>query len=130
MGIFSEGLGRYIERDDLSLKTASAETASTTQAAVEIGDKRLLNLEVVVSAVSGTPTMLITIEGSNDGANWYTLGEIGSDGFACGSLDAPANITTTGTYRGAIPAARYVRSKSTIGGGSPSLTYSVGGSAV
>jgi hypothetical protein len=130
MSVFSEGLGRYIARDDVSLKTSGAEAASTTQAGVELGDKAVMDLEVVVSAASGSsPTMLITIEGSNDGSNWYALGEIGSDGFAVGALAAPANITTTGTYRAALPAARYVRTKSTIGGSSPSFTYSVGGSA-
>ncbi len=126
MGGYSDGLGRYLNRDEHTLKTAGAETASTTHSPVEIGDKAVLDVEVIVTAVSGTtPTLLTTIEGSNDGQTWYALGEIGSDGFAVGSLAAPANITAAGTYRAALPAARYVRSKSTIGGTTPSFTYSI-----
>jgi hypothetical protein len=74
--------------------------------------------------------MLITIEGSFDGLTWFTLALIGSDGCRVGSVGTtPANFTTTGTVRAAIPATRYVRSKSTIAGTTPSFTYSVGGNA-
>lgn len=133
MGVYSEGLGRYLDREDVSLKASGAETTSTTHAAVELGDKAVLNLEIAVTAASGTPTMVVTIEGSHDGLTWYTLGRIGLDEYLPGyesAATAPANITATGTYRATIPAARFVRSKSTIGGGTPSLTYSIGGSAV
>jgi hypothetical protein len=131
MAVFSEGLGRIIARDDVSLKTLGAETASTTASAVELGDKATMSLEVYVSLVSGTtPTMIVTIEGSHDNSNWFTLGRIGLNGFDVGGLaTAPSNITAAGTYRGEIPAARFVRSKSTIGGTTPSFTYSVGGTA-
>ena len=130
MGAYSEGLGRYLNRDEATLKTTGAETASTTHSPVEVGDKAVINVEVLVSAVTGTtPTMLITIEGSNDGLTWYALGEIGSDSFGIGSLAAPANITAAGTYRAALPAARYVRSKSTITGTTPSFTYGIALSA-
>lgn len=132
MGVQSEGLGRYLNRDDLSLKVVGNEITSTTHAAVEVGDHAVLNLEVVVTGTPGgtSPTLLLTIEGSNDAFDWYTLGRIGSNGFGVGPLGtAPADIRAAGTYRAAIPAARFVRSKSTIGGTSPDFTYSVGGSA-
>lgn len=131
MAVYSEGLQRYINRDDLSLKTSGAETASTTHASNELGDKSTLYLAVEVTAASeSTPTMLVTIEGSNDGITWFTLGRIGLNGYSPGSIGtAPTDITTTGTHRAIIPAARYVRSKSTIAGGTPSFTYSVGGNS-
>ncbi len=132
MGRFSEGLQRYLNRDDLSLKTSGAETASTTGASVEIGDKSILNLVVDVTAASGTtPTLVVVIEGSDDGLTWYELGRIGSDGYRDGSVGtAPANFTAVATVRSSIPAARFVRYRSIIGGTTPSFTFSVGGSAV
>lgn len=131
MGLFSDGLQRFLERDTVSLKTSGAETASTTGQAQELGDKRTMNLTVDVTAVTGTsPTMVVDIEGSDDNINWHVLARIGSDGYRVGSVGtAPANFTTTGTVRCTVPAARYVRHKSTIGGTTPSFTYSVGGSA-
>ncbi len=131
MAVQSEGLQRTIARDDVSLKISGAETASTTQPGTELGDKTVMNLTVDVTAFAGTsPTLLITIEASSDGFTWFTAGLIGSDGYRMGSLGTtPANFTTTGTVRALIPAARYVRSKSTIAGTTPSFTYSVGGNA-
>jgi hypothetical protein len=131
MGVISDGLGRTLLRDDLSLKTSGAETASTTGTAVELGDKRTMNIEVAVTAASGTtPTLTVDIEGSHDGLTWYQLARIGSNGFRLGGVGtAPADITTTGTHRATVPAARYVRYKSNIAGTTPSFTYSVGGSS-
>lgn len=131
MGEFSNGLGRYLNRDDLSLKAAGLEAASTTGVAIEIGDKAIMNLDVVVSAVAGAGTVLVTVEGSHDGLTWYTLGRIGKDEYLPGfenAATAPAVIDAIGTYRATLPAARYVRYKSTIAG--TSVTYSIGGTAV
>lgn len=131
MGRYSDGLQRYLNRDDLSLKTSGAEGASTTSTAHELGDKTAMSLTVDVSAASGSsPTMTVVIEGSDDGTNWHTLATFGSDGYRVGSVGtAPANFITTGTVRGTVPAARFVRSRSVIGGSGPSFTYSVGGSS-
>lgn len=126
MGVYSEGLGRYLDKDDVTLKVSGSESTTTTHSAVEIGDRSTLYLEV---AVTVAPTaLLIAIEGSNDNQNWIQLGRIGSDGFQVGSIGtSPSNITSTGTYRAVLPAARYVRSKSVTLTGTP--TYSIGGSA-
>lgn len=133
MGAYSEGLGRYLNRDDLTLKTSGAEGASTTHSAYELGDKSMMYLKVDVTAASGTnPTLLVTVEGSDDNSNWFTIGRIGANGYDLGAHvgTAPTNFTTTATVRAVMPATRYVRSKSTIGGtGGPSFTYSVGGNA-
>jgi hypothetical protein len=83
-------------------------------------------VQVTVTAKSGTPTMSVVIEGSNDNSNWFTLGTIGSDGYGAGTTaTAPTDFSNTGTTRAALPAAQFIRSRSVIGGGSPSVTYSV-----
>jgi len=131
VGVFSSGLDRYLNRDDITLKQSSAETASATGSGVELGDKASMALIVDVTAATGTsPTLLVTVEGSNDGSVWYTLAKIGANGVVYGDVAAaPSNFTTAATVRAVVPAARFVRSKSTIGGTTPSFTYSVAGSA-
>jgi hypothetical protein len=128
---YSDGLGRYLNRTDLTLKTSGVEAASTTSSAQELGDQGTMTLLVDVTAASGSsPTMVVVIDGSDDNTNWHEIGRIGSDGYRAGSVGtAPANFTTTGAVRCTLPAARYVRSRSIIGGGTPSYTYSVQGSA-
>lgn len=126
MAKFSDALRRFLRRDDFTLKSSGAEIASTTGSAVELGDAGTLSFVVDVTAVGGTPTLIVDIEGSIDGTTWFLLARVGSDGYRVGSVGAaPANITGVVTVRGACPASRHVRYRSTIGGGIPSLTYSV-----
>jgi hypothetical protein len=82
---------------------------------------------VAVTAASGTtPTMTVVVEGSNDATTWFELGTIGANGYRAGSIGtAPSNFTTTATSRGAFPAVQYLRTRSVIGGTTPSFTYSV-----
>jgi hypothetical protein len=127
MGKFSDALKRTIRRSDVTLKASGAETASTTGTGVEVGEGQAVNVTVDVTAVSGTtPTMTVVIEGSNDGTNWYELGTIGANGAKVGQVGtAPSNLTATATVRASLPGARHVRSRSVIGGTTPSFTYSV-----
>ena len=82
MGVYSESLGRFLNRSDVTLKAAGAETASTTSSWVELGDMGVMNLLVNVTAISGTtPTALVTIEGSNDLITAYTLARVGANGI-------------------------------------------------
>lgn len=129
MGKFSDGLQRILQRDDISIKTSGAETVSTTGSSQEIGDARAMTLTLDITAVSGTsPTMVVDIEGSDDGVNFHVLARIGTDGYRIGSIGtAPANFTGADTERFTILAARFIRYKSTIGGTNPSFTYSIGG---
>lgn len=132
MGVYSESLGRILNRSDLTLKAAGAETASTTSSWNELGDMGAMNLLVNITAISGTtPTMLLTIEGTNDLITAYTLARVGANGviYGANALTDPTNFTT-GTYAVlcALVSARYVRSRSVIGGTTPSFTYSVAGS--
>ncbi|MFF8831380.1 hypothetical protein [Streptomyces sp. NPDC015131] len=128
MPSYSSGLGRFVKRDArTSLKASGAETSSTTGTAMELGDAGSLVVTVDVTAASGTtPTMVVDIEGSADGSNWFPLGQFGANGYRSGSVGtAPSNFTAAATTRGAVTGAPYVRHKSTIGGTTPSFTYSI-----
>lgn len=124
---YSSGLGRFTNREALTLKASAAETASTTGTAVELGDAATITATVAVTAASGTsPTMVVDIEGSDDNTNWFSLGQFGANGYRAGSVGtAPSNFTAAATARGAVTGAPYIRYKSTIGGTTPSFTYSV-----
>lgn len=110
------------------LKSSAAETSSTTHSsfATAAGEDTAI-VSVVVSASSGTtPTLLVTVEGSLDGTTWFTLGTIGTNGFSVGNGTAATNLTTTNTgVNGVFHATPFVRSRSTVGGTTPSFTYSV-----
>lgn len=127
MATFSNALGRWVARSAATLKASAAETASTTGTALELGDASTMHVTVDVTAASGTtPTMTVDIEGSNDNVNWAVIGTFGADGYRAGSVGtAPSNLTAAATVRGVLPAARYVRHKSTIAGTTPSFTYSI-----
>lgn len=128
MAKWSDVLNRFRKGTDVILKASGAQTSSTTGSAVEVGSAGRVTLTVDVTAVGGTPTMTVVIEGSNDGTTWYTIATFGVGGLGYGLSTAP-NITGTGAIRGVVPAAPFMRYRSVIGGGSPSLTYSVLGEA-
>ncbi len=67
-----------------------------------------------VTAVGGTPTLVVTIQDSPDATTWTTR-------------DTFAAKTTTGTETRPLPAgmAPYVRASWAITGGTPSATFSV-----
>lgn len=130
MGKWNEALGRWNRGSDTSvtLKASGAETASTIGTGVAIGDAGTMLVTLAITAASGTtPTMTVNIEGSWDGGtNWVVLGTIGANGYRAGLIGtAPSNLTTTATVRANLTAAPLVRYNSTIGGTTPSFTYSV-----
>lgn len=115
------------------LKASGAETASTTGGAVNTGDNGgSLYVQVDVTAASGTtPTLTVVVEGSQDGTNFFTLGTVGANGHAVGATGpAPTNFTAAATARGVFPAVQYVRSRSVVGGTTPSFTYQVSAAVV
>lgn len=115
------------------LKASAAEIASTVGPAVPTGpDSGSLFLNVAITAASGTsPTMTVKIEGSMDGTTWFTLGVVGANGYNVGSVGvtAPSNFTTTTSVLAIYDAPQYVRYNSTVGGTTPSFTYSVTGTS-
>jgi hypothetical protein len=111
----------------VALRPSAAETASTTGPTLETGDAGAVYVQVDVTAASGTsPTLTVVVEGSNDNTTWFTLGTLGANGYAVGPLaTAPANFAGPGSTRAMFPAPQFVRTRSVIGGTSPSFTYQV-----
>lgn len=125
-------LGTRIDRGDpFALKASgTVETASTTGAAVDTGTEGgslTVTVSVVAGATGTTPTLNVVIEGSQDGANWFTLGTVGANGYAVGTTaTAPSNFTTSAvTVNACFPRPQLVRARSVIGGTTPSFTYAV-----
>ena len=111
----------------VTTKASAAETSSTTHAstAVQPGESSVI-VTVAVTAASGTtPTLTVVVEGSVDGTTWFTLGIVGASGFSVGVGTAPTNLTAAATSYGAFPATPFVRTRSVVGGTTPSFTYSV-----
>lgn len=121
--------GRMVRGTQLVLKASAAETASTNGGAVDTGfDGGSLYVQVDITAASGTtPTLLVGVQGSQDGTNWVTLGSIGLNGYVHGTaVTAPTNFTTTAAgQRAVFPRPQFVRYTSTISGTTPSFTYKV-----
>jgi len=110
-------------------KSLSAETAAVIHGSVEPVNTANLTLTITVTAVSGTtPTMLLVVEGSADGTNWFTVSTFGANGYSLGSLGTtPTNFTAAATTRGVVPMSEFMRTRSVIGGTTPSFTYRVEG---
>lgn len=102
----------------LNFHSSAAETASGASDSFKRSDMALVGLFVNVSAVSGVlPTLVVRIQHSPDGENWYNMGSI-----------ATSSINATGTYS-ATPAALglladFIRVSWIIGGANPSFTFS------
>lgn len=103
------------------LKTLAAETSSTNQTAFDYGATGMPSSKgavghIHVTAVSGTPNLVCKIQHSPDNSSWADL------------ITFTA-ITTADKQRGTVAVGtsidRYIRSMSTITGGTPSLTYTV-----
>lgn len=102
-----------------TLVASAARTATGSSSAIAVGSGAAnLELELEVTAASGTsPTMTLSIQWSVDGTNF---------GNNDGSTDAFAQVTGTGNVVKSIPVrAPYMQFTWTIGGTTPSFTFSV-----
>jgi hypothetical protein len=82
----------------------------------------VVGIILTISDVSGTnPTLAVEVQGSEDGTNWTSLasGDLGPY-FEAGIF------TTTLTINGGIFPSRYLRLKFTLGGMTPSFTFTAG----
>lgn len=118
---------RFFRGDRATFKAAGAETADTTHETVDTGEHSTITVNVDVTAASGTtPTMVVIVEGSHDESTWVELGRIGANGYRSGSVGtAPSNFTGAASASGVFPATQFVRTRSDLGGTTPSFTYSV-----
>ena len=102
-----------------TLVASAARTVTGSSAAIAVGSgAATLELEVEVTASSGTsPTMALGVSWSDDGVNF---------GANDTTADAFASITTTGNVTKSVPVrAPYMQLTWTLGGTSPSFTFSV-----
>lgn len=118
-----------VRASSVTAKASGAETVSTIGPPVDMGDSYTVSVTVTVTAASGTtPTLVVIVEGSTDGVTWFQLGTMGAaNAYQAGapSAGAPANITGADSCKAAFTAPQFVRTRSVIGGTTPSFTYSV-----
>jgi hypothetical protein len=101
-----------------TLVNSAARTSTGNSGALALGDQSVLDLEVNVSAVSGTtPSLALSVLWSNDGTNF---------GAPDGGGDTFAAITVTGTVAKQLTVkGLYCQIVWTITGTTPSFTFSV-----
>lgn len=113
--------GSWARTAPVTVQASATKTSNFSGAAVEIGDRGVARLDLVVSAASGTtPTLDVSIETSADGSTGWT---------AIASF-AQQTTTTAGVHKVFSGVDRFVRAVATIGGTTPSFTYAVSGEAV
>lgn len=110
--------------NDITLLASTTATATGTSAGVELDDKGVVRLALVISAVSGTtPSLTVAIQTSYDNGVTDAWRQVSSSTF-------PAQ-TATGTVRQSFGGCdRFVRASYTISGTTPSFTFSIAGEAV
>lgn len=99
---------------DVALPSAARGAGTFTSGPIaNAGTAADVLLMVHVSAVSGTPTLNVSLEQSADGSSWSAVTGSGITQLtAAGNAVAFASIT-----------ANYVRVTSTVAGGTPSVTF-------
>ena len=107
----------------VTLKASGATTATGTTSAQELGDKGTVRMKLAVTAASGTsPTLAVQLQTSSDGGSsdsWRSLGSA----FTTAT-------TTTSQYISVGGCDRFLRASYTVGGTTPSFTWSLIGEAV
>lgn len=113
--------GQSYEEDEVTLVASGTRTASETSDVYEIGDKGTLRLSLAVSAISGTGASLhvqVETREAYGSGTWRVVDAFGPV-FASGT-----------TARSMSGLDRFVRVVSTLAGSSPSVTFSLTGTAV
>lgn len=101
-----------------TLVASAAQTASGNSGPLALNDASVLDLEVNVSATSGTtPSMTLSVSWSNDGTN-FGAPDGGGDTFA--AITAAGTVSKQLTVKGL-----WAQISWTITGTSPSFTFSV-----
>lgn len=109
--------GKYADTEEITLKAAGVEAASTEGEAIEVGDRRVARLTLDVTADASGTTLDVDVECSSDGVNWYVSGSFSQVGG-----------TTPASEQKLFMLDRFVRYVSTIVG--TSYTYSISGETV
>lgn len=108
---------RSVVTQTLTLAASAARTTTADGATLDPEGATVASVKLDVTASSGTPELDVTIQGQDAADAWFTLGTF-----------TQATGVTAQTI--AVPiAGRKVRAVWTIGGGTPSVTFSVIGEA-
>lgn len=108
---------RYV--DTITLKASGAQTVSTVGATTAANEHAAARLTLAVTASSGTtPTLDVVVETSADGTTWRSLGAFAQKTGVASERKSFAGCDS------------FIRYNATVGGTTPSFTYSVIGSAV
>lgn len=95
-------------------------TATANSAGLELGDRGTARLKLNVTAASGTnPTLTVQMQTSPDNATWTNLGA---------AFTQATGVTSQSQIFSGVD--RFIRAVSTLGGTTPSFTFSVDGEAV
>lgn len=114
---YTMGDGRYADVEPITPAASAARTTTGNGSGIELGDRRVARLKLDVTAASGTsPTLDVTIQTSRDGSTWYTSGTF-------------AQKTGVSNESKVFAVDRFVRASWTIGGTTPSFTFSIIGEA-
>lgn len=117
----STGSKRYARTRDVTLQASATKTATFKSAGVELADQAVVRLNLAVTAHAGTtPTLDVKVQTSatDVDANYV---DVPNGAFA----QVTTVNATTRLVVGALD--RFVRVVATIGGTTPSYTYSVTG---
>lgn len=117
---YQAGNNEWVDSVDLTLAGSAARTASGNGAAADVAARRTLSVLLDVTAAAGTsPTLNVTVETSHTGTSgWRSMGSF---------VQAIAVSSERKSFGGAD---RHVRVVWTLGGTSPSFTFSVAAEAV
>jgi hypothetical protein len=118
-GYKNKRTGEWVDTESLALAPSQARTADGNGPTFELGRRTTLQLDLEVTAVSGTnPSLSVAVQTSHDGSSWREHGAFtqkvaaGSQRFSLAGLD------------------RYVRVAWGILGTTPSFTFSVSADAL
>ena len=116
---YKKSNGKWANTEDVTVQDSVTRTATANGSAVEVGERSVACLELVVSAASGTtPTLDVSIETSKDGSGsglgaWRSVGSFAQKTSATSERKSFAGLD------------RFVRAVQTVGGTTPSFTFSV-----
>ena len=118
MARFLQALNKFVRGSDLAPVASAARTATGNSGALDASEFGVASLFLNVTAASGTtPNLVVSVEESDDGTTFRSVG-------------AFAAKTAAGTERKSFAiSAPYYRVVWTITGTTPSFTFSVTGTA-
>lgn len=111
---YSTTLNRWINRNTTALKASGAETASTSGAWLDIGDSDAAEIDVVVTAVTGTtPTLLVDVFGSGSSTNRTVTDGVTNTDTSLVSATAVFTAADVGSmvWGAGIPANTFIKSR-------------------